>query len=222
MAPLIDEQLPPPLLHVRHWYVNVIGCVPAHVPGFAVCVAPSVGEPEMVGWSTTRGLAEPWTIPRRVGSRRVGAVRVRCSHPHADPDADVGVAQPVRRTRRTPDGGRSWSRQAAPPSVGQRSQRYANDIGVVPDHVPRFAVSVRPSTASPTMLGSAVLFGGTSATAEPEPGRSAVVRAAAATTGRATRRSSRLRRRGVLVSDACMTPPSSVTRYPRWTPSGPP
>ena len=43
------EQLPPAELHVRHWYVNVIGWVPDHVPGSAVCVAPSVGEPEMVG-----------------------------------------------------------------------------------------------------------------------------------------------------------------------------
>ena len=54
---------------------------------------------------------------------------------------------------------------AAPPSVGQRSQRYVNVIGVEPDHVPGLAVSSRPSIACPEMLGSVVLLGGTSARA---------------------------------------------------------
>src|SRR5262245_49302026 len=70
--------------------------------------------------------------------------------------------------------------------------------------------------ALPTMFGSAVLFGGASATAEPEPGRSAAVNAAAATTGTATRSSSRVRRLDVLVSVGCMTPPWYVPCYPRY------
>ena len=165
------------MLHVRHWYVNVIGCVPDHVPGFAVSVAPSVGEPEIVGGSTTRGPAEPWTIA------------VGFDAAESEPSAFVAVTRTRMRMPTSAFAGRyvvpvappmpaQLEPSAAPPSVGQRSHRYANDIGVVPDHVPWFAVSVRPSTGWPTMLGSPVLFGGTSATAEPEPGSSAAVRRA--------------------------------------------
>src|SRR5262245_37252021 len=80
---------------------------------------------------------------------------------------------------------------AVPPSVGQRSQRYWNDIGVEPDHVPAPAVRVRFSAAVPSMVGSPVLFGGTSARAEPGPGSSAAVSAAATPRGKATRTISR-------------------------------
>ena len=150
------EQLPPPLLQVRHWYVNVIGCVPDHVPGFAVCVAPSVGEPEIVGWSTTRGLAEPWTIP------------VGFDAAESEPSAFVAVT----RTRIRIPTSASRSRYVVPatgrppmgaqlepsrrPTVGRDSAASGTRTTSAsePDHVPRFAVSVRPSTASPTMPGS--------------------------------------------------------------------
>ena len=61
VAPPIAEQPPPLELQLRHWYVNEIGCVPDHVPGSAVCVAPTTGEPEIDGGTRFRGLAEPWT-----------------------------------------------------------------------------------------------------------------------------------------------------------------
>jgi hypothetical protein len=136
-----------------------MGCVPDHVPGLAVCGWPSTGEPEIVGGVTLVGLAAP----------RTSAVGFDAAL--SEPWAFVAVTR--TRSRRPTSPLRTWyvlpsappmggqfEPSGAPPPLGHRSQRYAKDIGVEPDQVPRFAVSVRPSTASPTMLGSPVLFGG--------------------------------------------------------------
>jgi len=61
-------------LHRAHSYVNVIGCVPLHRPGFAVNVVPTVREPEIVGADTLRGAvsvragsaAPPWATASAV------------------------------------------------------------------------------------------------------------------------------------------------------------
>jgi len=187
VAPVIDEQLPPLALQVRHWYVNEIGWVPDHVPGSAVWVAPTIGDPEIVGGWTFRGLADPWTTAVGLDtalsepSAFVAVTRTRIRTPTSALRSRYVVPEPAG-----PAMGAQFEPSAAPPSVGHRSQRYANVIGVVPDQLPRLAVSVRPSMASPTMVGSVVLWGGTSDTAEPEPGSSAAVNATAAVIDRPT------------------------------------
>jgi hypothetical protein len=104
--------------------VNVIGCVPDHVPGSAVCVAPSIGDPEIVGGTTLRGLAEPWTTA------------VAFDTAESEPSAFVAVTRtririPTSASRRRyvssapaePPIGAQLEPSDAPPSVGQRSQR---------------------------------------------------------------------------------------------------
>ena len=53
----------------------------------------------------------------------------------------------------------------APPFASQRCQRYAKARRGVPVHVPRCAVSVRPSSATPSTVGGSMLDGATGATA---------------------------------------------------------
>ena len=131
MAPLIDEQPPPPPLQrpplVRER--DRLRAGPrARIRRLRRAERRRAGNGRLVddAWPS-RALDDP----RRVRSRRVGAVRVRCRHPHADPDADVGVAQPVRRTRRTPDGGAVGAvrcptvGRAAQPAVRERHRRRA-------------------------------------------------------------------------------------------------
>jgi hypothetical protein len=65
-----------------------------------------------------------------------------------------------------------------PPLVSQRSQRYRNDIGCVPDHEPLVVNNVFPSTGVPRTVGWFVAFGGLSAFAEVPPGTSSSVAAA--------------------------------------------
>jgi hypothetical protein len=72
----------------------------------------------------------------------------------------------------------------APPSFGQRSQRYANVVGE-PDQVPFEAVSVLPSTGVPRMPGAAVFAGAVCACAEPTAGSNAAVSPATAISGTA-------------------------------------
>src|SRR5919201_3786329 len=57
VAPLMFEQLPPVRSQRRHWYENVSGCCPVHVPLFAVSVAPTCGVPLMVGGAVLCGRA---------------------------------------------------------------------------------------------------------------------------------------------------------------------
>src|SRR5262245_15694228 len=124
VAPAIDEQLPPAELQLRHWYVNEIGCVPDHVPGSAVCVAPATGEPEMVGGLTTRGRADPWTT----------AVGLETAVSEPSPFEAVTrtrslIPTSASRTRYVeslpaePPMAAQLEPSAAPPSGGQRSQR---------------------------------------------------------------------------------------------------
>jgi hypothetical protein len=61
-APEIDEQLPPFASQRRHWYENVTGCAPAHVPGFAVSVSFTAGLPLTVGGDVFVG-GRAWTTP---------------------------------------------------------------------------------------------------------------------------------------------------------------
>src|SRR4051812_38931096 len=49
-------------------------------------------------------------------------------------------------------------------SVSQRCQRYPYEIGSVPVHVPRVAVSVSPSRSVPATCGAVVLTGGAALT----------------------------------------------------------
>jgi len=63
VAPLMLEQLPPVRLHRRHWYANVIGSVPVHLPGSAVSVEPTVGVPEIVGGSVFVGFTWAAALP---------------------------------------------------------------------------------------------------------------------------------------------------------------
>src|SRR5215216_1865396 len=57
------EQLPPVRLQRRHWYANVIGSVPVHLPGSAVSVEPTAGVPEIVGGSVFVGLTWAAAVP---------------------------------------------------------------------------------------------------------------------------------------------------------------
>src|SRR3954447_1997810 len=63
VAPLMFEQLPPVRLQRRHWYVNVIGSVPVHLPGSAVSVEPMAGVPEIVGGDVFVGLTWAAAFP---------------------------------------------------------------------------------------------------------------------------------------------------------------
>ena len=71
---------------------------------------------------------------------------------------------------------------APPPVVSQRSQRYWNVNGVVPDHVPFDVVSVVPWTAEPEIFGELVFVGAVCGEAAPPEGTSS----AAATTSSGT------------------------------------
>src|SRR2546423_1508353 len=65
-APPIEAQLPPLPSHRRHWNANVIGCAPAHEPGFAVSVWFTAALPEIDGGDVFAGLpaaAADSTVP---------------------------------------------------------------------------------------------------------------------------------------------------------------
>src|SRR5204862_3033275 len=59
VAPATSAQFAPPSPQRRHWYENVIGCVPPHEPLRAVIVEPSRATPPTDGTDrTVGGLAE--------------------------------------------------------------------------------------------------------------------------------------------------------------------
>jgi hypothetical protein len=55
VAPPMSAQLPPFWSQRLHWYANVIGWLPLHVPAFAVSVCPTAAEPETVGGFVAAG-----------------------------------------------------------------------------------------------------------------------------------------------------------------------
>ncbi len=95
---------------------------------------------------------------------------------------------------------RQFEPSAAPPSVPQRSHRYANDIGVDPDHEPVLADRSRPFAASPVIRGSVVFAGAAFVLAAPEPGSTAAATAAMTANGAAARSNLRV----FLVRIACI------------------
>src|SRR4051812_22936016 len=60
----MSAQLAPLPSHRRHWYLNVIGVVPLHVPSVVVRVWPSAGVPVTVGGAVFVGLscADAWPL----------------------------------------------------------------------------------------------------------------------------------------------------------------
>jgi hypothetical protein len=64
VAPLMLRQFETVEEHRNHWYENRIGCVPDHVPGSAVRVAPTSGSPVTLGGVVGRGsAADPAETP---------------------------------------------------------------------------------------------------------------------------------------------------------------
>src|SRR5262245_15658766 len=80
---MMFAQLAPLALQRRHWYVNVIGWSPDHVPGSAVRVCPSWARPAVVGGLVFFGgaaaaAAEPTPTTTIVVARAIrNRVRIR-------------------------------------------------------------------------------------------------------------------------------------------------
>jgi len=71
----------------------------------------------------------------------------------------------------------------SPPSAPQRTHWNAYEIGLVPVHVPRAALSLTPCSARPLIAGSAVFDGGVACAATPwAAGRTSADSASAVTT----------------------------------------
>src|SRR5262249_26222818 len=68
LAPMMSAQLPPLESQRRHWYENVIGCVPDQVPGFAVSVSPCLATPAIVGGDVLRGFAVTTAVGSEVAT----------------------------------------------------------------------------------------------------------------------------------------------------------
>ena len=163
-----------------------MGGVPDQPPAFAVSVSPTTGEPVIDGGTRLFGFALPCTIPVGLDaadawpSEFVAITRTRRRRPMSASRTRyvLFVAFPITR---------QFEPSAAPPSVPQRSHRYANDIGVDPDHEPVLADRSRPFAASPVMRGSAVFAGAAFALAAPEPGSTAAATAATTASGATAR-----------------------------------
>ena len=101
---------------------------------------------------------------------RLRALGVRGRHANAEPEPDVGARHDVAGARRARDGGAvAPVRQPAARRRSEPSDRRTK--GPPPVHPPRDALSVRPCSARPSILGSLVERGGADGAGVPAVGK---------------------------------------------------
>src|SRR2546430_11159872 len=170
-------QFPPPVSQRSQRYENWIGCRPTQVPGLAVITDPVTSDPWIAGFEvltggpTTTAVGFEATVDDP--AEFVAVTRTRMRNPtSAATSVYFDLVAPGRKTQLLPS--------ASPPSVPQRTQWYANDIGVLPVQLPCVVDSVRPCSARPLTAGSAVFFGPVAwADAPPAVGRTSAPRTSA-------------------------------------------
>ena len=130
---------------------------PFHDPGLAVSVAPTTGVPEIVGRAVfvtapgraTTAVALDAADALPSSFRAVTITRIR--RPASPPPSTYEVVVAPEIAAQLPP-------SARPPSTGQRTH-WNSKLAGSPLHVPRVAVSVRPTVGVPEIRGSLVFTG---------------------------------------------------------------